>query len=73
MIFLGITKLEEDNTFSNFILLKNSHTPTIQVSIFKEKEDKGNGRENQKKKGYVGRSWKEVNKRKNDVITFKCT
>ncbi|KAM7322191.1 hypothetical protein ACRRTK_019032 [Alexandromys fortis] len=47
----GVTKLAEDNTFSNFILLKNLHTPTIQVSIFKEKEDKGNGRENKKERG----------------------
>lgn len=52
--FLGVTELEEDNTFSNFILLKNSHTPTIQVSIFKEKEDKGNGWENKKERGMLG-------------------
>lgn len=51
--FLGVTELEEDNTFSNFILLKNSHTPTIQVSIFKEKEDKGNGWENKKERGML--------------------
>lgn len=52
--FLGVTELEEDNTFSNFILLKNSHTPTIQVPIFKEKEDKGNGWENKKERGMLG-------------------
>lgn len=51
--FLGVTELEEDNTFSDSILLKNSHTSTIQVSIFKEKEDKGNGWENKKERGML--------------------